>query len=366
LKTSIWSGYLTLLCLRNPLSRRLCLSIKFGDDAVSRASIQNSAAGGVQGDVQSRLWLDEDLITAQYNRTPSPSPNLGEQPLVPVSNDLSSSSTPWTAVPTSWDTIEDVQPLNIPGSEGHFTSINNWTPSPNQAQQPLLQSLGSDYFFNSPTDNLATTQNNWTPSHNQVQQPLVPGSSEENLVTAHINVILPPHQGEQPVVQFILPQNVGGYSDATAPQPLDQKEEIRSVETPVQRHRRIKKENKSALQVEDLCLDVELAEKKKKMTEFSAEIRILSRLTMAGTDITQKVEGWINKVADAERKSQEEREAVMKTLKGDTKKRKALDDLLEKEVSAKKKRKAELDENVEKASKISNQMEQKLMQLLRY
>ena len=78
-------------------------------------------------------------------------------------------------------------------------------------------------------------------------------------------------------------------------------EEIRSVETPVQRHRRIKKENKSALQVEDLCLDVELAEKKKKMTEFSAEIRILSRLTMAGTDITQKVEGWINKVADAER-----------------------------------------------------------------
>jgi len=232
-----------------------------------------------------------------------------------------------------------------------------------------------DYFFNSPTqssavsiatglqgeENLAPTQNN-----NLVQQPLVPGSNEENLVTAQaqINVILPPQQGELPLFQFIVPVDVVQSPEmvATTPQPVDQNEETRSVETPVQKHRRIKKENKSALQVEELFLDVELAERKKKMTEVSAEIRLLSRMSRAGNDITQRVEGWINKVADAERKSQEEREAVMKTLKGDTKKRKALDDLLEKEVSAKKKRKAELDENVEKASKISKQMEQSFMQ----
>ena len=45
-------------------------------------------------------------------------------------------------------------------------------------------------------------------------------------------------------------------------------------------------------------------------------------------------------------------------------KRKALDDLLKKEVPAKQKRKAELDENVIKASNISKQMELKLLQLL--
>ena len=47
-------------------------------------------------------------------------------------------------------------------------------------------------------------------------------------------------------------------------------------------------------------------------------------------------------------------------------KRKALDDLLKKEVPAKQKRKAELDKNVIKASNISKEMEQKLMQQLRY
>ena len=56
---------------------------------------------------------------------------------------------------------------------------------------------------------------------------------------------------------------------------------------------------------------------------------------------------------------------MKKTLNGGEK-RKALDDLLKKEVPAKKKRKAELDKNVEKASKISKQMEQNLMQRLRY
>ena len=45
-------------------------------------------------------------------------------------------------------------------------------------------------------------------------------------------------------------------------------------------------------------------------------------------------------------------------------KRKALDDLMKKEVPAKQKRKAELDKNVEEASKISKEMEQKLLQLL--
>ena len=64
------------------------------------------------------------------------------------------------------------------------------------------------------------------------------------------------------------------------------------------------------------------------------------------------------------RSSQEEREILKKTLNGGEK-RKALDDLLKKEVPAKKKRKAELDKNVEMASKISKQMEQNLMQLLR-
>jgi len=153
----------------------------------------------------------------------------------------------------------------------------------------------------------------------------------------------------------------------TAPQPLDKVEETRSVspvvETAVQRHRRRKKENMSALLEEDLYLSLELEEKMKKMTELNAEIGILSRLTRAGNDITLRVQGWVNKAADAERQSQEERETVEKNMKGG-KKRKALDDLLKKEFQEKKKRKAELDENIEKASKISKQMEQKLMQLL--
>ena len=56
----------------------------------------------------------------------------------------------------------------------------------------------------------------------------------------------------------------------------------------------------------------------------------------------------------------------MKTLRGDKKKRKFLDDLLEKEVSAKKKRIAVLNENYEKASKMATLMEQSLMPRLRY
>jgi len=195
---------------------------------------------------------------------------------------------------------------------------------------------------------------------------------DEHLVPTQINVILPPNQGEAPLVQFIVPEDGAGYNVvqspemvATTPQSGDQNKEKRSVETPVQRHRRIKKENKSFLLVEELCLDVQLTEKMKKMTELNAEIRILSRLTGAGGDITQTVQGWVNQAAEAERKIQEEREAVKKTLNGGEK-RKALDDLLKKEVPAKKKRKAELDENVEKASKISKQMEQNLMQRLRY
>jgi len=153
-----------------------------------------------------------------------------------------------------------------------------------------------------------------------------------------------------------------------SPGPQYEDKEMRpgaKVETAVQKCRRIKKENKSTLLVEELCLDLELAEKMKKISELKGEINILSRLMMAGDDNTQMVQGWINKAADAERQSQEEREAVKKTLNGGEK-RKALDDLLKKEVPAKKKRKAELDRNVEKASKISKEMEQKLKQLLRY
>ena len=63
------------------------------------------------------------------------------------------------------------------------------------------------------------------------------------------------------------------------------------------------------------------------------------------------------------RERQREREAVKQNLNG-PEKRKALDDLLKKEVPAKKKRKAELDRSVEKASKISKQMEQNLKQKL--
>jgi len=72
------------------------------------------------------------------------------------------------------------------------------------------------------------------------------------------------------------------------------------------------------------------------------------------------------RIIDIFRESQEEREIAMKTLRGDKKKRKFLDDLLEKEVSAKKKRIAELDENYEKASKMATLMEQSLMPRLRY
>ena len=63
------------------------------------------------------------------------------------------------------------------------------------------------------------------------------------------------------------------------------------------------------------------------------------------------------------RESQREREAVKQNLNG-PEKRKALDDLLKKEVPAKKKRKAELDRSIEEASKISKQMEQNLKQKL--
>jgi len=65
------------------------------------------------------------------------------------------------------------------------------------------------------------------------------------------------------------------------------------------------------------------------------------------------------------RKSQEEREIAMKTLRGDKKKRKVLDDLLEQEVAAKKKRIAELDENFEKGTKMKTVMTHNLMQRLR-
>lgn len=235
---------------------------------------------------------------------------------------------------------------------------------------------GSDDLFNFPTQSSADSVSTGTGFQGDVPC-LNILSLEDHLVTAQINVTLPPDQGEPPLVQlpnisFIsFPEDVGLFNLVPSSEPVatgDKNEENRSttpVETPVQRCRRIKKENKSALLVEELFLDVEMEEKMKKMTELNAEIRILARLTRAGNDITQTVQGWVNKAADAERSSQEERESVKKSLNGGEK-RKALDDLLKKEVPAKKKRKAELDKNVEIASKISKQMEQNLMQLLRY
>jgi len=238
---------------------------------------------------------------------------------------------------------------------------------------------GSNELFNFPTQSSADSVSTGTGFQGDVPSLNIPWL-EDHLVTAQINVILPPDQGEPPLVQLpnisflSFPEDVGqlGLSNLVpSSEPVateDKNEETRSTtpgETPVQRCGRIKKEKQSALLVEELRLDLEMEEKMKKMTELSAEIRILARLTRAGNDITQTVQGWVNKAADAERSSQEERETVKKTLNGGEK-RKALDDLLKKEVPAKKKRKAELDKNVETASKISKQMEQNLMQLLRY
>jgi len=172
------------------------------------------------------------------------------------------------------------------------------------------------------------------------------------------------------VVSIILSED-GVLTIKPAPQSVDQTEEKRSVapaETAVQKCRRKQKENKVALEVEDVVLGVEQSEKMDKMRELKGELKILSRLTgdRPGTDITQQVNDCINKVAEAERKSQEKREMAMKTMRGDKKKRKFLDDLLETEVSVKKKRIAELDENYEKASKMATLMEQSLMPRLRY
>ena len=64
------------------------------------------------------------------------------------------------------------------------------------------------------------------------------------------------------------------------------------------------------------------------------------------------------------RKIQERRETATKTLRGDKKKRKVLE-LLEEEVSAKKKRIAELDENFEKGTNMKTVMTHNLMQRLR-
>jgi len=196
---------------------------------------------------------------------------------------------------------------------------------------------------------LNTAQGNWTIS--SIEQPLV----------------------QLPEACFVVSEDAGVVNVVQSPEtvspglgPQHEEKEVRpgaKVETAVQRCRRKKRENESALLVEGLCLDAELTEKMKELWELKGEIKVLSRLTKTGDDITQMVQGWINHAAEAERKSQEEGETVKKTLIGGEK-RKALDDLLKKEVPAKKKRKAELDRNVERASKISKEMEQKLRQLL--
>jgi len=148
-------------------------------------------------------------------------------------------------------------------------------------------------------------------------------------------------------------------------QPVNQSEEKSSVapaETAVQKCRRKQKENEVALKEKDLALSAEQTERIEKMLELKGELNILSRLS--GASPCQEIQDCINKVAEDERKIQERRETATKTLRGDKKKRKVLE-LLEEEVSAKKKRIAELDENFEKGTNMKTVMTHNLMQRLR-
>jgi len=150
-----------------------------------------------------------------------------------------------------------------------------------------------------------------------------------------------------------------------AAKPVDQNEEkssVAPVETAVQKCRRKQKENEVALKEKDVALSAEQTEKIEKMLELKGELNILSRLS--GASPFQEIQDCINKVAEDERKIQERRETATKTLRGDKKKRKVLE-LLEEEVSAKKKRIAKLDENFEKGTKMKTVMTHNLMQRLR-
>jgi len=90
-----------------------------------------------------------------------------------------------------------------------------------------------------------------------------------------------------------------------AAQPVVQNEEKRSqpqvvpAENAVQKHRRKQKENKVALEAQDVHLGVELEKRKKQMWELGGELKILSRLS--GARPCHEVQDCINKVAEAER-----------------------------------------------------------------
>ena len=171
--------------------------------------------------------------------------------------------------------------------------------SPNHERQLMVPD--TDYLFNFTTESSAvstvtglegllqslnTAQGNWTLS--SAEQPLVQLPEACFIVSEDAAVVK--------VVQS--PETVSGLG------PQHEEKEARpgaKVETAVQRCRRKKKEHESALLVEGLYLDVELAEKMKKMWELKGEIKVLSRLMMAGDENTQMVQGWINHAAEAER-----------------------------------------------------------------
>ena len=188
----------------------------------------------------------------------------------------------------------DFQPLNIPFEDHLVTAQDTWTLYPNNERQLMVQD--PDDLFNFTTESSATgfeglhqslntAQANWTlPS---VQQPLVQLPEAYFIVSEDAGVV-----------------NVVAETVSTGLGPQHEEKEARpgaKVETAVQRCRRKKKENKSALLVEELYLDIELTERMKKMWELKGEIKVLSRLMMAGDGNTQMVQGWINHAAEAKR-----------------------------------------------------------------
>ena len=209
------------------------------------------------------------------------------------------SSTKSSAASSASEFQGDFQPLDIPYFEDHLATVQNtWTLSPHQGGQPSVQETE---YFNSNSTGLEG-----------VDPPL--NTLEEHLATAQDIWTLSANQGVQPSVQlpnayYVVSEDSGVYnvvqsSETATAAPGPRHEETRSldkVETPVQRCRRIKRENQSALLEEERCLDVDLAEGMKKMLEFKGEINILSRLTMAGDDIAQMVQSWINKEDEAKR-----------------------------------------------------------------
>merc|ERR1712038_2154557 len=185
----------------------------------------------------SSLWLDDDLITAQYNRTPSPT--LSQQSFIPGSNQIQqhfvsdsdsifNSPTLTSAVANATGFQGDAQPLDIPCLDKTLaTTPTNWTPSPNLLQEDIFNSQLS----NSSADSTGT-------------------ETQENI---QVSILL----SEDGIVY-----NVVASPEAIKPtaQPVDQNEEkslVDPVETAVQKCRRKQKENEVALKEKDLTLSAE-------------------------------------------------------------------------------------------------------------